>query len=56
MLISSSGKVIRTPVSGISAVGRNTKGVRLVNLDESERVVSVARIVEDNSDEETTTE
>ncbi len=46
MLIANSGKVIRTPVAGISAMGRNTQGVRLIDLSESERVVDVARLAE----------
>ena len=50
MLITSSGKVIRTKANGISVVGRNTKGVRLINLDDEEVVVGVAHLEE--SDEE----
>ncbi len=46
MLIASSGKVIRTSVAGISEMGRNTQGVRLIDLSESERVVDVARLAE----------
>jgi len=46
MLITTSGKIIRTPVSTISIVGRNTMGVRLMNLDEGEKVVAVGRIAE----------
>jgi DNA gyrase subunit A len=46
MLITDSGKVIRTPVSGISIIGRNTQGVRLIELDEGEKVVAVASLAE----------
>ena len=46
MLIANSGKVIRTAVSGISVMGRNTQGVRLIDLNEAERVVDVARLAE----------
>ena len=52
MMITTSGKIVRTPVSGVSVVGRNTQGVRLVNLDEGETVTSVARIYEEDSEEE----
>lgn len=45
MIITSSGKIIRTPVEGISVVGRNTLGVRLINLDEGEKVTAVTKIV-----------
>ncbi len=44
MLISSTGTLVRTPVSEISVVGRNTQGVRLIRLDEGERLTGVERI------------
>jgi DNA gyrase subunit A len=44
MLISSGGTLVRTPVSDISIVGRNTQGVRLIRLEEAERLVGVERI------------
>ena len=44
MLISNSGVVIRMPVTGISVIGRNTQGVRLMNLD-NEIVSNVVRII-----------
>ena len=48
MLISDQGTLIRTPVSQVSVMGRNTKGVRLVNLNETERLASLERIVEED--------
>ena len=42
MLITDGGKVIRMPVRGISVIGRNTQGVRLIDLAEGEKVVGVA--------------
>jgi DNA gyrase subunit A len=47
MLISDQGTLIRTPVNQVSVMGRNTKGVRLVNLAEEEHLVSIESIVED---------
>ena len=44
MLISSTGTLVRTPVSEISVVGRNTQGVRLIRLGESERLTGIERI------------
>jgi DNA gyrase subunit A len=41
MLISSNGTLVRTPVADISLVGRNTQGVRLIRLDEGERLSGV---------------
>ncbi len=48
MLISDQGTLIRTPVSQVSVMGRNTKGVRLVNLNDTERLASLERIVEED--------
>ncbi len=42
MLITKNGIVIRCDVARISVIGRNTQGVRLINLDESDKVVDVA--------------
>jgi DNA gyrase subunit A len=44
MAIASTGKIVRMAVSDISCVGRNTKGVRLVNLEESEKLSAIAPI------------
>ncbi len=40
ILITSNGKIIRINESSLRSIGRNTMGVKLVNLDENERVVS----------------
>ena len=45
MLITKQGIVIRMPVKGIRVSGRNTQGVKLVNLDEGDFVCDVARVV-----------
>ncbi len=50
MLITNNGRVIKCPVAGIREVGRVTKGVTLMRVEEGERVVSVTRVVE--ADEE----
>ncbi|MGH8192837.1 MAG: DNA gyrase subunit A [Woeseiaceae bacterium] len=44
MLISSSGTLVRTPVKDISIIGRNTQGVRLIRVEQGERLVGLARI------------
>ncbi len=44
MLISSSGTLVRTPVSDISVIGRNTQGVRLIRVETGQRLVGLARI------------
>jgi DNA gyrase subunit A len=44
MLITDGGILVRTPVDGISVVGRNTQGVRIIRLDAGEKVIGVDRI------------
>jgi DNA gyrase subunit A len=44
LLISSEGIVIRIPVGEVSRQGRSTQGVRLMRLDEGDRVVAVAKL------------
>jgi DNA gyrase subunit A len=46
MFITDRGKVLRTPVGNISIIGRNTMGVRLMVLEEEERIVAVAKLAE----------
>jgi DNA gyrase subunit A len=52
MLISKNGITIRTPVSGISVIGRNTQGVRLMNLKGGDKVVACTIVDHDNGEEE----
>ena len=54
MMISSNGTLVRTGVAEISIVGRNTQGVRLIRLDEGERLVSVEGIDSLGDDESVT--
>ncbi|MDP2600018.1 MAG: DNA gyrase subunit A [Deltaproteobacteria bacterium] len=51
MLVTDKGKIIRTRASGISIQGRATQGVRLINVEEGERVTSVARLAEKEEEE-----
>ena len=44
MLITSAGTLVRTPFADISTMGRNTQGVRLIRLDENDRLVGVSRV------------
>ena len=58
MLISSAGTLVRTQVSEVSIVGRNTQGVRLIRLADEDKLVGLERIAalngheEDESDED----
>lgn len=47
MLITDAGTAVRTHVNEISIMGRNTQGVRLINLSEGEKLAGLERIVED---------
>jgi DNA gyrase subunit A len=47
MIITGHGKIIRLKVADISIIGRNTQGVRLINLGAGEKVVGVARVMEE---------
>ena len=50
MLITSSGKIIRIKANTLSVIGRNTQGVRLVGLDEGEKVVATSPLAESADD------
>ena len=52
MLVTDTGRAIQIPADGISQIGRNTQGVRLMRVDEGERVVSVARLAEVDDEED----
>jgi len=46
LLVSKEGKTLRTQVKEISVIGRNTMGVKIMNMDEGDHIVSVARLEE----------
>ncbi|MCA1563556.1 MAG: DNA gyrase subunit A, partial [Acidobacteria bacterium] len=46
MIISQQGKILRMVTQGIRTIGRATQGVRLIEMEEGDRVVSVARLAE----------
>jgi len=46
MIISNKGKIIRLKASDIPVQGRSTQGVRLINLEEGEKVMAIARLAE----------
>ncbi len=52
MLISSNGTLVRTGVDDISIMGRNTQGVRLIRVEEGQRLVGLAKIEAVEEDEE----
>src|SRR5215467_12671064 len=52
MLVTNKGKIIRLRIKDIRVIGRNTQGVHLIDLEEGERVVSLARVAEKEEEEE----
>ena len=52
MLVTDGGQLIRTPVEQIRIAGRATGGVWVLRTNDQERVVSVARLVENEEDDE----
>ncbi|MFH2028220.1 MAG: DNA gyrase subunit A [Nanoarchaeota archaeon] len=50
MFISQNGIIIRITASGISVIGRNTQGVRVMKLSEGDKLVSTAKIVKENGE------
>lgn len=56
MIINKSGIAIRTPVDEISVIGRNTQGVRLINLRDGDAISSVTKIKREEGEELSSTE
>lgn len=52
MMITAQGKVIRTAVRQMRAIGRATQGVRVIHCDEGDRLVAIGRVAEKDEGEE----
>ena len=52
MLVTQNGIMIRISVQGISTIGRNTQGVRVINLDEGDRVIDMAPLPSSEDEDE----
>ena len=51
MIITSEGKILRTKVANLRDIGRNAQGVRLIDMEDTDRVVDVAKLAESADDE-----
>ena len=51
MFISQNGIAIRVPAKDISIIGRNTQGVRIMKLEQADKVVAAAKIIPEDADE-----
>ena len=51
MIITQNGILIRQPIREVKVIGRNTQGVRLINLSDGDRVIDVVRVVKQEEDD-----
>ena len=51
ILISDKGTLVRTPVEHVASSGRNTQGVTLIRLSKDEKLVAMARVEHEESDD-----
>ena len=56
MIITQKGVLIRTAVNGISTVGRNTQGVRVINIGDGDRVIDMTPLPKQEEDPESITD
>jgi DNA gyrase, A subunit len=54
MMITNDGSLVRTPASGISVIGRNTGGVKMMRINDGAKIVNITRL--DSNDEEDETD
>jgi DNA gyrase subunit A len=54
MLLTQQGQMVRTPVKDIREAGRNTQGVKLINLAANDKLTAIARVVSEKTEEEAT--
>ena len=52
MMITTEGIIIRTAVDSISILGRNTSGVKVMNVGENVKVASIAKVREEKLEDE----
>jgi DNA gyrase subunit A len=52
MLLTQQGQMVRTPVKDIREAGRNTQGVKLINLNTGDKLTAIARVVSENDGDE----
>ena len=53
MMVTDKGKLIRTSIDGINVISRNTQGVRLINLSQSEQLIGIARLPDEEDEADT---
>jgi DNA gyrase subunit A len=53
MLLTQQGQMVRTPVKDIREAGRNTQGVKLINLTSGDKLTAIARVISETDEPET---
>jgi len=56
MLITSGGQMVRIPVNGIREAGRNTMGVKLINLADKDKLQAIAPVISESQEEDAASE
>jgi DNA gyrase subunit A len=51
IMVTETGMVVRTPAKGVSVIGRATQGVRLIKLNEGDKLLSLAKVPPEENDE-----
>ncbi|MDX8390499.1 MAG: DNA gyrase subunit A [Mariprofundaceae bacterium] len=51
MMMTDSGRLVRIHINGVSVIGRNTQGVKLIGCDKAENVIGAVRVVEKQGEE-----
>jgi DNA gyrase subunit A len=51
MLLTQQGQMVRTPVNNIRETGRNTQGVKLINLTSGDKLTAIARVVSESEED-----
>jgi DNA gyrase subunit A len=51
MLITNGGQMVRIPVKGIREAGRNTQGVKLIDLAEKDRLQAIAPVISEKDED-----
>ncbi len=51
MMMTDSGRLVRIRLNGVSVIGRNTQGVKLIDCSSDEKVIGAVRVVEQHVDE-----
>ena len=54
MLITAAGQMVRIGVQGIREAGRNTQGVKLINLEEGDRLQAIAPVISESDEDQAT--